>query len=132
MTLKEIVVKVIPHKDQRYETVGDWIFNQDNSRLTVFVSSMGNWKFELLVARHEIDEAMLCVDRGIDEKKVSAFDLWYEGRRITRDPECQAEPGDHKDAPYRKEHFFATTAERMLAAELNVNWEDYDAAVQAL
>lgn len=132
MIFKQVVVNIISHKEQRYETVGDWIFNHDNGRLSIFVSDLGNCKYNFLVAMHEQWEAMLCVDRNIKEKNVTAFDLWYEGRRLINDPECQFEPGDHKLAPYRKEHFSATTAERMLAAELSINWEDYDAAVNAL
>lgn len=130
--IKDIVVKVIKHKDQRYETVGDWVFNPDNGRLSIWVSDMGVWEYNFLVAMHEQWEAMLCVKRGIEEKDVTAFDVWYEHQRKIKNSECQAEPGDHKLAPYRKEHFSATTAERMLAAELNVNWEEYDTAVNAL
>lgn len=127
-----IQVKIIPHAEQRYETPGDWIYNSDNDVLFVFVSSLDNWMLESLIGVHEINEAILCIARGINEKDVTAFDMWYEAQRIAKNPECQFEPGDHKKAPYRKEHFFATNVERQLAAELNVNWEDYDAAIEAL
>ena len=36
------------------------------------------------------------------------------------------------NAPYRKEHFFATNLERLLAAELKVDWFEYDRYVDAL
>ena len=127
-----INVRVIKHKEQRYETVGDWVYNPANTLLTVFVSDMGDWRYNQLVAVHEIAEATLCIERGINEKDVTAFDLWYESERLKNNPECQSEPGDHKKAPYRKEHFCATTIERMLAAELGVDWEDYDTTVNSL
>lgn len=130
--IKEVVIKAIPHKEQRYDTVGDWIFNSGNGRLTIWISKMNNWKYEQLVAVHEYNEALLCITRGVKEFEVTKFDLWYEGQRKVGAADCQYEPGDHKLAPYRKEHFFATSVERLLAAELNVDWEEYDAAVQAL
>jgi hypothetical protein len=127
-----IDVKVVPHKEQRYETVGDWVFNADNSRLTIRVSDMGNWKYNMLVALHEQIEALLCLDRKINEKEITKFDIIYEAKRAQGYIDFQGEPGDHKDAPYRKEHFCATTIERQLAAELGVDWEEYDEAVMAL
>jgi hypothetical protein len=42
------------------------------------------------------------------------------------------EPGDHEHAPYRREHFFATNLERLLSAELGVDWFEYDRDVDAL
>ena len=41
-------------------------------------------------------------------------------------------PGDNINAPYRREHFFATNIERLFAGELNVDWFEYDRYVDAL
>lgn len=136
----DINVKVIPHKEQRYETVGDWWFvwsKEDGGRshvtsLEIRVSDMGNVCYNFLVARHEQDEAMLCLERGISEEDVSTFDIKFEEQRSLNNPNYTGEPGDNYLAPYRKEHFFATTQERAMAAELKVDWEEYDAAVNAL
>ena len=137
----DIDVKVISHKEQRYPTVGDWWFDNlmddaceviIDTILRVRVSSMNNPHYEFLVARHEIDEAFLCKARGIYEEDVTVFDKMYEDRRKAKDPEFQGECGDHKLAPYRKEHFFATTQERAMAAELEVDWEEYDRVVSSL
>ena len=38
--------------------------------------------------------------------------------------DCDA--GDDPEAPYEHEHCLATAIERILCAELRVNWEDYD------
>lgn len=129
----DIDVQVIEHKNQRYETVGDWLFLYDTKKkpvkLLIYVSSMTNPYYEFLVARHEMDEAMLCLKRGIKEEDVSIFDKAYEKNRPEGDI---SEPGDDPLAPYRKEHFFATTVERLMAAELNIDWSEYDKAIQNL
>ena len=122
-------IKIIPHKEQRYETVGDWFFNPDNSRLTIRVSNMQNAKYEFLVALHEQVEAMLCLERKINEKDITLFDMVYEAERQEGD---FSEPGDSSNAPYKKEHFFATNIERLMALELGVSWEDYEKAVNSL
>ena len=124
-----IDVKVIPHNQQRYETVGDWYFNPDNNRLTIRVSSMRNKKYEFLVAMHEQIEAMLCIERGICEKEITRFDMNFEANRKEGNTD---EPGDDPKAPYKKEHFFATSVERLMASELGVDWSIYDEAVNSL
>lgn len=135
----DINVKVIPHSEQRYETVGDWWFTglmiagkfiaHDLTSLEIRVSAMANPDYEFLVAFHEQAEAMLCLKRGIKEEDVSTFDKLYEKSRPEGDI---SEPGDNYLAPYRKEHFFATTVERLMAAELNIDWSEYDKAIQNL
>jgi hypothetical protein len=129
MGVMDIIIKTIPHNQQRYETVGDWYFSQDHSKLFIFVSYMGNTHYEFLVAFHEQAEAMLCWDRGINEGAITVFDKLFEQNREAGNED---EPGDDPLAPYRKEHFFATTVERLMAAELNVDWEKYDKAIYAL
>lgn len=123
-----INIQVIPHSEHRYETVGDW-WETPEGDLEIRVSSMGNWKFEFLVAFHEQAEFTLCKDRGITDEIVSKFDKEFESNRQEGNED---EPGDDPKAPYRKEHFFATSIERLMAAELNVDWEEYDAAIYAL
>jgi hypothetical protein len=36
------------------------------------------------------------------------------------------EPGDAVGAPYRKQHCIATAVERLLCAELGVDWDRYN------
>lgn len=120
-----VTIKTIPHIDQRYDTVGDWWFD-DAGDLHLRVSAMGDWRKEALVAFHELAEVLLCKDRGITAETVDAFDMAHAERGDG------VEPGDDPAAPYRAEHFFATTVERLLAAELGVDWVEYDAAVGAL
>lgn len=123
-----ITLKTIPHNQQRYETVGDWEIKEDGS-VEIRVSDMGNDKYAALVAIHELVELLLCDDRGITDEAVTAFDKDFEASRPDGNED---EPGDSKDAPYRDEHFFATSIERLIAAELEVDWADYEQAINAL
>ena len=124
----KIQLRTIPHSEQRYETVGDWE-NLPEGSLRISVSDMGNDDYAFLVAIHELVEVWLCNRRGITDEAVSAFDIEYEKNRPEGD---ESEPGDHPGAPYRKEHFFATNIERMIALELGVDWAQYDKAVMSL
>jgi hypothetical protein len=126
--MMKIIIETIPHDKQRYDTVGDWIIHP-NGNVHIYVSNMKNWKYEFLVAFHELSEMMLCRDRGIPQSIVDDFDKEFESRRETND---NSEPGDHPLSPYKNEHFFATTIERLMAAELNVDWSVYDKEVTNL
>lgn len=121
----KIVIETIPHGEQRYETAGDWFLDPDGT-VRIRVSDLGRESFNNLLIVHELVEWMLCRARGIDAATVDAFDLAYikQGR--------QGEPGDDFMAPYWHEHQFAEGFERLLGAELSVNWDEYDRCVEAL
>ncbi len=123
-----IIINTIPHDQQRYPTVGDWEW--DGDKLTILVSDMRNWRYEMLVAFHEIAEALICKHRGISEESVTEFDMQYEKSRKLDDND--SEPGDSLNAPYYQEHQFATCVERLLARELGVDWNTYDGVVSGL
>lgn len=125
-----IDIKTIAHKRQRYNTCGDWWW-EDNT-LVIRVSCLGDWRYELLVGFHELIECAICKFRGITQAEVDSFDFKFESDRKKGKHKKDAEPGDHPDAPYRIPHFFATTLERMLALMLGVDWEKYADAVEAL
>lgn len=124
----KVVVRVIPHESQRYPTVGDWFFT--NSILYIHVSDMGRQDYHHLIAIHEYFEALLCTKEGISEAAVTAFDVEFERRRALG--EVEGEPGDCEEAPYFDQHQFATQIEKIMSVKLGVNWEEYDAAVNAL
>ena len=121
----KINIEVIPHDKQRYETVGDYWVDEAGTQ-QVRISDMGNDNYAFLVAMHELTELYLCQKRGIKEPDIMAFDEAFEA---ARQPGNEDEPGDDPKAPYRKEHFTATTIERIIAAELGVDWGEYDKAV---
>lgn len=108
----------IPHTEQRYDTLGDW-FERDGV-LQIRASQAPDPRYEMLVAIHELIEATLCAHRGITEAAVDAFDLSWDG---------SGEPGDDRAAPYYREHQFATSIERLMAHELGVDWNEYEAAL---
>ena len=120
----EIWIKTIPQDKHRYETCGDYWFHPD--LINVRVSQMENEDYEFLVAIHELVEAYLVKKRGISEPEIMAFDIAFN------ETGKDSEPGDEPDAPYRKEHFFATTIERLMAAELGVDWKLYEEAIDGL
>jgi len=127
----KIEIKTIPHSEHRYPTVGDWWWDHDGT-LQIRVSKMGNWKYEVLVALHELIEVLLCKDRGIKPKDVDNFDMQYEREREQGLHGPDEEPGWDKKAPYRKEHAFAEKIERMFARQLKVAWKRYNDKVMSL
>ena len=127
----KINIETIPHKDHRYETVGDyWI--DDNGVRQIRISEMKDWRKMLLVAVHEMIEQSLCIYYGVSEKDITEFDMEFEKQRESGLHSDDAEPGDDVNSPYRSEHFFATNVERLLAAELGVDWNEYDKEIMSL
>lgn len=122
-----IIVETIPHRDQNYETVGDYW--SDENGMHIRVSDIGNPDYEFLVAIHEMVEAKLCQKRGITDGEITAFDVEFERKR---GPDDVSEPGDDPASPYGKEHCFATAVERMMCAALGLSWKDYEQAVLGL
>lgn len=123
-SLHKIVARVIDHKCQRYPTAGDWWF--EDGTLNIAASDTNNWKMDSLLMVHEIVEAILCKAHGISEPKVRKFDIEFDKAFPLEDP------GDNTESPYRRQHCIATAVERILAAELNVPWDEYDKATEKL
>ena len=124
----KITIETIPNDQQRYPTVGDWFFDLKGD-LVIKVSQMGDWRYEALVAVHELVEVLLCKHQGVSQEAVDKFDMSFEKNR---GDQCLDEPGDHPEAPYVKQHCIATAVERLLAAELGVMWKEYDNTIQSL
>jgi hypothetical protein len=123
------IISQIPHKKQRYDTVGDWI---PGNPVRIRVSKMKDERYVFLVALHEMIEYELCRMNGITDSKVVEFDRSFERERRDRIHSLEAEPGDDPRAPYRNEHGFATMIERMVAQKMGVSWSDYEKAVLAV
>lgn len=113
----------------RYPSVGDYWFDRETETVQIRVASMGNYYYESLVAVHELCEMLLCQKRHITNEAIDAFDKEFEANRKEGDT---SEPGDAPNSPYKAEHFFATNIERLLAAELGVDWAKYDQTVSSL
>ncbi len=119
----------VPHRKQRYETVGDWI---PGKPAQIRVSKMKDQRYVFLVALHEMIEYELCKMHGITDREVVAFDVNFEAERRMNLHPLDAEPGDHPKAPYRNEHEFATMIEMMVAQKLGVSWSDYEKTILSL
>jgi hypothetical protein len=122
----KFVVSEVPHRKQRYETVGDWIPGRP---VSIRVSRMEDGRYVFLVALHELIEYELCEMEGISDERVVEFDKKFERERSMGLHSDWEEPGDDSRAPYRREHQFATMIERMVAQKLAVKWSEYGKAV---
>lgn len=122
-------ISQVPHKKQRYETVGDWI---PGKPAQIRVSRMTDERYVFLVALHEMVEYELCKMHGITDRDVVSFDVNFEAERRMNLHPIDAEPGDHPKAPYRSEHEFATMIEMMVAKRLGVSWSNYEKEVLSL
>jgi hypothetical protein len=124
--------RIIPHRKQRYDTVGDY-FKRDGV-WQFRVSKMKDQRYSILVFLHEVIEFFLCRQAGIKMKDIDRFDKEYEMSRGQDEAACGckhlAEPGDDPHAPYWAQHQAATKCERLIAEALGVKWSDYDAAIQ--
>jgi hypothetical protein len=120
--------ETISHSQQRYPTVGDYA--TDSFGTTHFkISDVGNWKYEFLVAVHEVIEKYLCKAATIMEIDIDTFDLEYEKNRKPQDVD---EPGNDPKAPYYRQHQVATFIEKQLAREMGVDWDEYEKTLDNL
>lgn len=126
--INKIIIEVIDHGMQRYETVGDYYFDVEGN-LRIYVSKLGDNRFELLVMIHELIEVLLTEHNGIPEPDCAKYDIEFERNRKPGD---MSEPGDDPTAPYVNEHCIATGAERMMASLLSVYWKEYENACNEL
>lgn len=111
-------LNILPHKEQRYDTEGDWLWA--GSTLEVRISrEVGDDdpRYGLLMFVHELVEALLCRSMGVTVAQVDAFDMLHQ--------RSNGEPGEIPCAPYHHQHMAAQAAERALADELGVDWEKY-------
>lgn len=118
----KITLEVIPHDQQRLGAVGDWFF-EPNGDLVVRISDTGDWRYNFLFARHEMDEAMLCKHAGITTEMVDEDQL-------------SAAPTDNPDsfsgypgARLQNQHNDALAAEWVMSRLLGVDWKKYGEAV---
>lgn len=126
-TIDKIIIEVIPHAAQRYETVGDYYFDEEEN-LRIKVSKLPDNRMELLIMVHELIEVLLTEYRGIPEQSILDFDLDFEQKRVGNFDE----PGDDVKAPYKKEHCIATSIERLMCSLLDLDWKTYEKACNAV
>ena len=111
----KITIENIPKAQQRYDTWGDWYYDNVGDAFIWVSCDEPNLPTEnhmFLIALHELVEMWLCRHRGISQEKVDAFDMANE--------KCEYEVGDLSGSPYRKEHRFAMLIEHLMAHELGM------------
>lgn len=119
----DIIIKIIPRDQHRPEVDGtDWFWDLEGN-LQVRLSPLGDWRQEALLGLHEAFEAVICKHQGVTVEAVDKFDQAYDAANPDL-PDLNA--GDELDAPYRVAHCYATAAERILCAALDVCWKTYD------
>ena len=97
--------------------------------LLISVSKLSDWRHEVLIAIHEFAEVVICKHNGVSQESVDKFDMDFEE---ARHPDNEDEPGDDPSAPYVREHCIATGIERIIAAELDVKWKNYEDEINQL
>lgn len=123
-----IRIVTIPHKEQRYNTCGDYLEMNDGSTLFL-ISKLKDKRYEYLVLIHELVEYFLVKRAQISLKKIDDFDIKFEKTRKSGNTD---EPGDCPAAPYYVQHQAAILVERLFAFILGVNWNHYDKTVLEL
>lgn len=128
--ITKIVIEVIPHGTQRYETCGDWFRTviKDEATLHVLCSKLDpsidpNNLMALCVGYHELTEALACLANGVFERDVDEFDLKWEG---------PGEPGESRRAPYHNQHLFAMVQEKRLLVGMGFFWSVYEKTINKL
>ena len=106
----KITIEIIPHEQQRLNALGDWFFTAPED-LTVRISDLGDWRFNFLAARHEMDEAMLCKLSGITTEMVDK-------------DQTNAKDTDEPDS------FIGYPGEWIMSRLLNVEWTEYGKAAK--
>lgn len=124
----KILIETIPHFEQRYETVGDYMYLEDGT-LYITVSDMRDDKYHALVAIHELIEAKLTEWKGVKEQEITDFDVAFEAKREEGNID---EPGFDEKAPYLFEHTFATSVELGMCAMAGISWTAYEKVINSL
>jgi len=123
----KIIIETVPFDEQRKfrgkPILGDWFFTGDTD-LTIRMVDLGDWRYNLMYARHEMDEAFLCKYNGISTEMVDA------GCEIQNDDADPDSLSGYGDAIYQPQHNDALVAEWILGRNLGVDWKEYGEAVQ--
>lgn len=124
----KIIIETINHADQAYPTVGNYWMDEDGV-MQIRVSKLNNPFYEGMIAVHELVEWLLCIKAGIPEKEITDFDLKFEAERKEGNFD---EPGFEINAPYYRQHCFATSVELGMCAMAGEDFKLYDKTVNEL
>jgi len=128
MTEFYIRIKVIPHAEQRYNTVGDYEVLEDGT-FEIRVSEMDNFRQVLAIAMHELTEFLLCQEDGVTISQIDQFDFAFEE---LQDPTDMKEPGEDPSAPYHRQHLTASAVERVIISSEGIGWDHHDHKIMSM
>jgi hypothetical protein len=114
-------IKTIPHEDEKYDTAGNYWF--EDGKTQIRVSNLGNEDYEFLVIVHELIEEHLTRKRGIPESVITEWDINHIDH---------SDPGSIEGCPYFAEHAFATYIEKHICSKFGIDWNEYDASFSQL
>jgi hypothetical protein len=115
-----IRIDAIPHREQRYDTCGDYHYVNYNQGINFKITEMADWRSEAAVFHHEFVEWSWCKVNGVHLEEVDAWDLAH----LDAD-----EPGEIEGCPYFEGHRLATIAERALVEALGLTWAEHEEIV---
>lgn len=128
--INKITAQLIPPRDQRYTTSGDWQYDESKGELLILVSRTPDWRDAIAVAIHEIVESVLCVNNRVSQLSVDSFDMAWEEKKMKGETVAY-EPGLELDAPYHEEHMLAMTVELLVTNALGRKWDEHNLALDA-
>lgn len=117
--IRSVIIDATDPSLMRYHTAGDWVFLGDE--LAIEVADTGDWRYNCLLAIHELIEVLLCTSEGISQKTVDRFDFAHQD---------DDDPGSDPKAPYARQHLVALGIEMVLCASLDIPWRIYEEAVE--
>jgi len=109
-----MIMNCVPHRMQRYDTVGDWY---DASGVLHFTISKMDADKEIETLLHEIFEWYLCQKAGITAAMVDRWDFEHEDL---------IDPGYPPECPYSKQHRAALKISMLAVKLMGLNWKDYN------
>ncbi len=127
---KRVVIDLIDHAEQSYETVGNYSTLADGT-LHIVVSRTPTPLYSWFIAVHELIEAILAANAGIADEEITEFDKrWLEQARTK--PMWADEPGNDPLAPYHRIHVIAGICERIMVEQADAHWTHYEDELAAL
>lgn len=158
----KILIETIPHKEQRYETVGDWqwvrqheyraanIWNAEQHCTHCTGTPRENEAIggecpdapptlricvsQMSELRYEWLVAIHELVEAILCEKAGITPAQVDEFDMNYSPQVgdPVEPGDSSFAPYHRQHRFASIVEELVAMELGVDWNSYSSEVNSL
>jgi hypothetical protein len=109
----EIVVRFLPTKKMRYDTLGD--YQEKDNQLSVHIAREGDFIEQMAILLHELTEWALVHRDGISLGSIDAWDMSH-----TDSPE----PGEEVGCPYREAHAAAMDVEKTFRVYANIPLEE--------